>query len=77
MNAETLAKIISDFDFLISEDRLKSLNEVVTALNTYLFALAQHGVIDSSDYKTIGNIVLKACIKTAKEIRANKKEENE
>lgn len=77
MNAETLAKIISDFDFLISEDRLKSLNEVVTALNTYLFALAQHGVIDSSDYKTIGNIVLKASIETIEEIRANKKEENE
>ena len=68
MNEETLTQIVSDFDFLIGNEKLNTLNEIVTSLNTYLFALAQHGVINSTDYKFIGNIVLKAAIETAKEL---------
>lgn len=68
MNEETLAQIASDFDFLIESGKLNTLHEIVTSLNTYLFALAQHGVINSTDYKSIGNIVLKSAIETAKEL---------
>lgn len=68
MNEKTLTQIISDFGFLIKNEKLSTLNEIVTSLNTYLFALAQHGVIDSTDYKVIGNIMLKYAIETAKEL---------
>ena len=68
MNEETLAQIMSDFDFLIGNEKLNTLNEIMTSLNTYLFALAQHGVIDSTDYKIIGRIVLESTIETAKEL---------
>ena len=68
MNEKTLAQIVSDFAFLIGDDELSTLNEIATSLNVYLFALAQHGVIDSTDYKIIGNIMLKYAIETAKEL---------
>lgn len=68
MNEKTLTQIISDFGFLIKNEKLSTLNEIVTSLNTYLFALAQHGVINSTDYKVIGNIMLKFAIETAKEL---------
>lgn len=68
MNEKTLTQIILDFGFLIKNEKLSTLNEIVTSLNTYLFALAQHGVIDSTDYKVIGNIMLKYAIETAKEL---------
>ena len=68
MNEKTLTQIISDFVFLIKNEKLSTLNEIVTSLNTYLFALAQHGVIDATDYKVIGNIMLKYAIETAKEL---------
>lgn len=68
MNEKTLTQIILDFGFLIKNEKLSTLNEIVTSLNTYLFALAQHGVIDSTDYKIIGNIMLKYAIETAKEL---------
>lgn len=68
MNEKTLAQIISDFGFLIGNEKLSTMDEIVTSLNTYLFALAQHGVIDSTDYKVIGNIMLKYAIETVKEL---------
>ena len=68
MNEKTLTQIISDFGFLIGNEKLSTLDEIVTSLNTYLFALAQHGVIDSTDYKVIGNIMLKYAIETVKEL---------
>ena len=68
MNEKTLTQIILDFGFLIKNEKLSTLNEIVTSLNTYLFALAQHGVIDSTDYKIIGNIMLKYAIETVKEL---------
>ena len=68
MNEKTLTQIISDFGFLIGNEKLSTMDEIVTSLNTYLFALAQHGVIDSTDYKIIGNIMLKYAIETAKEL---------
>lgn len=68
MNEETLAQIVSDFDFLIENEKPTTLHEIVTSMNVYLFALAQHEVINSTDYKVIGNIVLKSAIETAKEI---------
>ena len=66
MNEKTLTQIISDFGFLIRNEKLSTMDEIVTSLNTYLFALAQHGVIDSTDYKVIGNIMLKYAIETVK-----------
>ena len=68
MNEKTLTQIISDFGFLIGNEKLSTMDEIVTSLNTYLFALAQHGVIDSTDYKVIGNIMLKYAIETVKEL---------
>ena len=68
MNEKTFAQILSDFDFLIGNEKFSTMNELMTSLNTYLFALAQHGVIDSTDYKIIGNIMLKHAIETAKEL---------
>lgn len=65
MNEETFAQILSDFDFLIGNEKFSTMNELMTSLNTYLFALAQHGVIDSIDYKIIGYALVKSAIETA------------
>ena len=73
MNEETFAQIVSDFDFLIESGKLNTLHDIVTSMNAYLFALARHKVINSTDYKIIGNIVLKSAIETA-ERNANTEE---
>ena len=76
MNEKTLVQIVSDFAFLIGDDELSTLNEIATSLNAYLFALAQHGVIDSTDYKIIGTALVKSAIETA-ERNANTEESSQ
>ena len=76
MNEETFAQIVSDFDFLIGNEKFRTMNELMTSLNTYLFALARHGVIDSIDYKIIGTALVKSAIETA-ERNANTEESSQ
>ena len=61
MKLETLALIIENFEFIGSHKEFNP-KELAYCLNAYLFALAQHGVIDSDEYKELGNIVTKAFV---------------
>ena len=61
MKPETLALIMANFEFIGSHKEFNT-KELAYCLNTYLFALAQHDVIDSDEYKELGNIVTKVFV---------------
>lgn len=65
MKAETLALIMDNFEFIGSHSEFTP-KELAYCLNTYLFALAQHDVIDSDEYEELSNIVCK--VFTGKEV---------
>lgn len=73
MDAKVLLKITEDFDFLLSHKNI-TVAEVMTAINGYLFALAQHEVITPEEQKYLGNIVLNAYEKTCAKLKKEQEE---
>lgn len=59
MSIETLEKIQSDVSYMLEHGKL-TLGEAMTAINTYLFALAQHEVINLKEYKLLVKIIIES-----------------
>lgn len=59
MKAETFAIILHDFE-VIGMNKNLSGKQIPTCMATYLFALAQHDVITSDEFKEMSALVVKA-----------------
>lgn len=59
MENATFRQILSDLEFIGMNEHFNNSKEIAQAMSTYLFALAQHNLITTAEFKDISLTVVK------------------
>lgn len=59
MEDATFRQILSDLEFIGTNEHFNNSKEIAQAMSTYLFALAQHNLITTAEFKDIAHKVVK------------------
>lgn len=59
MEEATFRQILSDLEFIGTNEHFNTSKEIAQAMSTYLFALAQHNLITTTEFKDISFKVVK------------------
>ncbi len=59
MEDTTFRQILSDLEFIGTNEHFDNSKEIAQSMSTYLFALAQHNLITTAEFKEIARTVVK------------------